>query len=68
MKYRLIGSASTLEQIVKLIEAKWCWLIAGTPEISKGVYAIHLNHKVSESRIVLKKGRYRFEIPTKEGK
>jgi hypothetical protein len=61
-KYRLVGSASSMDQLIKLIEVKLYCTVVATPVESYGWSVINKNGPMDGWRIRLVGRRYRLEV------
>jgi curved DNA-binding protein CbpA len=61
-KYKLMGSAASLEDLKKIMKEKLYWSTVLFKEISKGEYEVsNVKGAVDGTRVILKSGRYRLE-------
>ena len=63
-KYRLLGTSSSYEQMLKLIgEDYWYGSYVKLVKINDKEFEVYSHKGLSDSyRVIIKKGRYRFEI------
>lgn len=65
-EWKLQGSASSLEDIEKLLKSKWYWSTVEFNEISKDTWSVSSGKGLRDGLRVVKKGnRYRLEIQLK---
>ena len=65
MKYKLIGSAGSLETLIKGIKDKWCWDVELVCELSETKWLLvnkTTKKFIPKVHIIKKKNRYRFEL------
>ena len=64
--WKLQGSASSLEDIEKLLKSKWYWSTVEFNEIGKDTWSVSSGKGLQDGLRVVKKGnRYRLEINLK---
>lgn len=62
IKYKLIGSASSLDKIIGMIKDSWFWSEVNLTPIDANTWSVASGKGLMDRlRVVLKRGRYRFE-------
>lgn len=60
---RLIGSASSLDELLQMLKTKWFWSHADAVPLTADKYiVVNGNGPVEGMRIIKKKNRYRLEM------